>query len=103
MYAILKDIPHYEFPKWVAEDRAEVENEDAIKWSPKDKVSPPPAIGTRITVTMNSIGPGTVRGYFVEDNWLGLLVELHDPPIWWRKQNPDWPLGHIFGPEFKLA
>lgn len=67
--------------------------------------APPPAIGTRIRVTMNSLGPGTVRGYFIEYDWLGLLVELHDPPEWWIKQNGTYPrhtrLAHIFGIEFK--
>lgn len=65
-----------------------------------DKALPP--VGTRIQVTMNQLGPGTVRGYFVEYDWLGLLVELHNPPQWWIKQNggSKRKLAHVFGIEF---
>jgi hypothetical protein len=75
---------------------------DKMKWSGEDE---PPAIGTKIRITMNGIGPAIVRGYFVEYGWLGLLTEVLSPPDWWIKQNrepgkPD-PLGHVFGVEFK--
>jgi len=73
-----------------------------LKWSSKSAV---PAIGAEITVTMNGIGHGIVRGYFTECGWFGLLVELANPPQWWidqnkhRKGSERW--AHIFGPEFK--
>jgi len=52
---------------------------------------------------MNQLGPATVKGYFIEHGWLGLLCEFHDPPDWWKRQNAKEPgrLGHIFGTEFK--
>jgi len=50
---------------------------------------------------MNSLGEGVVLGYFSEDEYLGLLVKLSNPPEWHRKQNKGNPVGHIFGPEFK--
>lgn len=74
--------------------------EAPTRWS---NAAPPPAIGTRITITMNRLGPATVTGYFAEDGWLGLLVTLHDAPDWHRKQRNGDNRGHIFGPEFKLA
>jgi hypothetical protein len=54
---------------------------------------PPARIGTRVLVTMNALGYGTVRGYFIESGWLGIYVELENPPDWWKKQNKDIPPG----------
>ncbi len=53
------------------------------KWSGKQAV---PAISETVNVTMNGLGKGIVRGYFVEDVWLGIYVELSNPPEWWIKQ-----------------
>lgn len=76
----------------------------AIKWSGD---TPPPPIGSRIVLTINSIGPAIVRGYFVEYGWLGVLTEVLDPPAWWIEQNCEkgkpWPMGHAFGTEIKEA
>lgn len=102
---------HETLPKWVQAEWSSDGSATPLNWSPERVLwagqenrgtLTPPAIGTKIIVTMNSIGPGTVRGYFTEDGYLGLLVELHKPPKWWIEQNPSRPLGHIFGPEFKL-
>jgi len=75
---------------------------EGIKWSGDDA---PPAIGTKIRISMNGIGPAIVRGYFVEYGWLGLLTEVLSPPDWWVRQNvkpgKPAPLGHVFGVEFK--
>lgn len=72
------------------------------KWSGDEE---PPAIGTKIRISMNGIGPAIVRGYFVECGWLGLLTEVLSPPDWWVRQNvkpgQPAPLGHVFGVEFK--
>lgn len=72
------------------------------KWSGEDE---PPAIGTKIRVTINGIGPAIVRGYFVECGWLGLLVDVLSPPDWWVKQNvkpgQPYPRSHVFGVECK--
>jgi hypothetical protein len=64
----------------------------------------PPAVGARVRITMNRLGAGIVTGYFVEANWLGLLVQLDNEtrPEWHRQQNGPHPgPSHIFGPEFE--
>ncbi len=53
------------------------------KWSGEHAV---PAIGETVNVTMNGLGRGIVRGYFVANVWLGIYVELSNPPEWWVKQ-----------------
>lgn len=54
-----------------------------VWWSGKGA---PPKIGDRVDVAMNGFGPGTVRGYFVEWGWLGIYVEVDNPPEWYVKQ-----------------
>ena len=71
----------------------------ALKWSNPE---PPPAIGADIVVTINSCGPATVTGYFTQGGFIGLLVELHNPPDWHVKQNKGSRRGHVFGAEFHL-
>jgi hypothetical protein len=74
---------------------------DVALWS---SPGPPPPRGTRIRVTMNGLGAGTVMGYFTESGWLGIHVALDAPPAWWVKQNTHrtgrerWAC--IFGVEF---
>lgn len=74
----------------------------APKWSGDEE---PPAVGTKILISMNGIGPAIVRGYFVECGWLGVLTEVLSPPDWWVKQNvkpgKPQPLSHAFGVEIK--
>lgn len=62
--------------------------------------APPPPIGARVLATFNRLGAGSVVGYFVEDNFLGLLVRLEDPPAWHVEQNGRDRKAHLFGPEF---
>lgn len=80
-------------------DRNDPSGKHPMKWSGKDD---PPAVGAKVKVRMNNIGPGVVRGYFVEYGWLGVLVKPSKPPKWWREQTKDMadPLAHIFGAEF---
>lgn len=101
-YRKLTEVPTYESPQYSDPKVATPTNAapGKILWGGKQE---PPAIGSKVCVTMNSLGPGTVRGYFVEYDWLGLLVELHNPPKWWIEQNPARPLAHIFGIEFQPA
>lgn len=99
-YTTLDTLPSYEAPVWEGEGNScRVVNRDAIRWAGD---VPPPAIGTQIIVTINNCGPAIVTGYFIEDNWLGLLCRLLDAPAWHKRQNKGDPLGHAFGPEFKL-
>ncbi len=101
-YRKMTEVPTYEAARYDDPKVATPANAAPGKtlWGGQDA---PPAIGSKVHVTMNGLGSGTVRGYFVEYDWLGILVELHNPPAWWTKQNPQRPLAHIFGIEFKLA
>ena len=51
-----------------------------------------PKVGTRVRVKMNRLGFGTVRGYFLAEGgdgglrFLGLAVELEDPPAEYVRQ-----------------
>jgi hypothetical protein len=77
----LTDYPPYDAPK---RDGDTILNYgDTPLWSGD---GPPPRLGTRILVKMNGLGYGTVRGYFIESGWLGVHVELENPPDWWKKQ-----------------
>lgn len=62
--------------------------------------APPPPIGACVLATFNRLGAGSVVGYFVEDDFLGLLVRLEDPPAWHVKQNGRDRKAHLFGTEF---
>jgi len=101
-YQTMTELPAYEVARWDDPKVAQPSNAapGKVLWGVKQM---PPAIGTMVRVTMNGLGQGTVRGYFVECDWLGLLVELHNPPKWWREQNKADPkrLAHVFGIEFK--
>lgn len=63
-----------------------------------------PEIGEKITITMNSIGPAVVKGYFKAGNpkqaygmYLGVMTLVTKPPKWLRdqrkremKESPTW-------------
>jgi hypothetical protein len=71
-------------------------------WPPKwFNPNPPPAKGARVRANFNRLGFAVVTGYFVEENFLGLLVRFEDPPEFFKKQNRV-NKGHLFGPEFDL-
>ena len=63
----------------------------------------PPAVGSRVTVTTNGLGAGTVTGYAVEGGYLGVMVRVDDEtrPEWYRKQNPEDKPALAFGTELK--
>jgi hypothetical protein len=96
-YSEFTTLPTWTRPVWkkVEDGDNELLNDaDPFKWSgDKD----PPAIGAKVHIYMNKLGKGTVVGYFVEYGWLGVLVKLSKPPVWWKKQNPDNPNAHLFG------
>jgi len=73
---------------------------EAVRWSGKT-VAAPPAIGERIMVRMNGLGPAKVVGYFTEAGYLGLLVKFENPPAWWVRQvhGKRDTVGHVFGAE----
>ena len=69
---------------------------DNPTWSNTDQ---PPKLGDIVDVRINGIGLAKVVGYFVEENFLGLLVKPFDPPAWYIKQNGYNATGHVFGAE----
>lgn len=64
----------------------------------------PPALGTRVTVTINAIGPGEVTGYAVHGGYLGIMFRADEAtrPAWHKEQHPDNQPSLVFGPEFKV-
>ena len=67
-----------------------------IKWS---GIDPAPAIGERVRVAMNSLGYGTVSGYYIEHGYLGVYVKLDNPPAWYVNQNGRSVPATVFGAE----
>jgi hypothetical protein len=63
----------------------------------------PPAVGSRVIVRINGIGPGTVTGYAVEGGYLGVMVQADEAtrPDWHKKQNPSNGPAIVFGAELK--
>jgi hypothetical protein len=94
-YQEYQEVPAYE--QAVYKDGMPVKSE-ALIWA--GPVAPPP-VGEKIKVSMNGLGNGDVVGYFSQEGYLGLRVQLDNPPGWYVKQNKGNPVGHIFGPEFK--
>jgi hypothetical protein len=84
---------------------------EVMKWSADFEL---PAIGTKVFVTMNGIGWAWVKGYFVSEDWVGVMTLATAPPTWLRKQNkehakdtskPQWyrdGIGCEFGCEIRL-
>jgi len=71
-----------------------------LRWSGKE---PPPLIGARVAVPMNSLGAGVVLTYFFEYGWLGVTVLLDEAtrPDWHRKQRGSDRRAHVFGNEIR--
>lgn len=90
------DIPTIEIAH--LDERCGATNPSPAKWSGASGI-PIPAIGSVIGVKVNSLGTGIVRDYFVQEEWIGVAVELANPPAWWRDQNPDTMVCHVFGSE----
>lgn len=60
---------------------------ETLKWS---GTFPLPDIGTKIYISMNSIGDAIVKGYFAEEGYVGVMAIALDPPAWLvsqRKRN----------------
>lgn len=84
---------------WVpvtAEQREDDDFDASYRWSGK---AAPPAKGS-VVKTNVGFGNGVVIGYFAECGWLGVLVQLQDPPEAYVKQNGNAPC-HIFGAEIE--
>ena len=66
-----------------------------------------PKIGDAVYVTMNQLGPGIVEGFFVEYDYVGVIVRLNPAtdPAWHKKQvKGTWHEGKalVFGAEVAL-
>jgi hypothetical protein len=69
-------------------------------WAPRT-FAVPPAIGTRVHVTMNGFGPATVVGYLVEHGFVGLHVRPDVRPAWHVKQAPGRDVICVYGTEIR--
>ena len=65
-----------------------------INWSGE---APVPQIGEHVKTYINGMGAGTVVGYFVEHGYLGVTIELDNPPKWFLAQSTTGAIGHFFG------
>lgn len=92
-YIELDTVPAYVAPVWANDS---LQNRDDVKWS---HANPPPAIGEKVAIQFNGLGSGTVVGYFVEENFLGLRVKLDKNPAWREKQLKGNPPALVFGAE----
>lgn len=73
---------------------------DIPKWTGQDQ---PPKVGAIVNLKVNQIGPAAVRGYFLEEGWLGLKVFPLDPPDWYVRQNGlDKPLAFVSGKDVEV-
>lgn len=77
-------------------DGLPVKGSGAPVWTGKGN---PPCIGDTVTTKVNKLGSGVVTGYFVEEDFLGLVVCLNDAPEWHVKQRKGDPVIHLFGAE----
>jgi hypothetical protein len=73
-----------------------VNRDDPCKWGGDGA---PPDVGSRVIVRVNKIGAGKVLGYFLEEGFLGVLVQPDNAPDWYRKQNGGNVPCHVFGAE----
>lgn len=53
------------------------------QWSGKSEIPP---VGSTVQVQHSEWGQVTVKGYVVEDGFLGVVAEPKDPPQWWLDQ-----------------
>ena len=72
------------------------------RWSGRDTVATPPAIGARVDVPINGFGPGEVLAYFIEHGFLGVKVRPDKRPAWHVEQNPGRDFCLVYGNEIKL-
>lgn len=87
-------------PPWRPHDGTAYDSTTGYRWSSS---TPPPAVGDRVTVSMNGLGQGTVTGYFTQGGFLGLMVQLDAPPEWYVRQNAGNVPAPVFGAETKCS
>lgn len=71
-----------------------------------------PHLTSKVKITFNGLGTGTVVSYFTEHSFIGVCVKLDNPPAWHTRQNKGRKSangvnmeGHalVFGSEIELA
>ena len=67
-----------------------------LEWSSNKGV---PAVGTLVSVKINSIGVSKVLKYFVEHGFLGMIVKPLSQPPWYIKQNGADAYCHVYASE----
>lgn len=87
--------------------------DEPMKWSASFGSPIPseiPAIGDQVFVSMNSIGPSIVKGYFESCGYVGLMVKPINPPAFFvencAKAKLRWQregIGCVFGAEIRPA
>jgi hypothetical protein len=85
-------------PEFAYANKENYNDATVVKWSGKN---PPPPLGAVVTLNYNGLGSGIVAGYFVAAGWLGLRVQLDNPPDWFLKNvaNSDDKTAGAFGVE----
>jgi hypothetical protein len=97
---VLKTAPAFEPVRQIDGRIVPPSSETAIRWGDK-YFAEPPAIGTTARVTFNRLGAVLVTGYFVEENFLGVVATLLDAdPI---KRNRGQTTVYLFGAEIAPA
>lgn len=64
---------------------------------------PMPQVGDRVNVNVNGLGPAKVTGYFIEHGFMGICVDVENPPEWALKQNGPGATYHVFGNELRTT
>ncbi len=65
---------------------------ESVEWSGAGAI---PAVGTKVNVGLNGLGPGEVTGHYVHDGFIGLVVKIDKEPEWFKKNggNPAYVFG----------
>jgi hypothetical protein len=85
-----------ECPTWT--HNTEDAPDGVARWSGNGS---PPWLGDTVNVTVNSLGKGIVKGFFVQHGFLGVGVEIESPPEWYTKQSNGNPIARVFGLEMQ--
>jgi len=92
-------LPTPHLPVFKHREGAERPHRHAL-WTGKGE---PPALGARVTIGINQLGPGTVTGYAVDGGYLGVMVLVDEStrPAWHKRQVPENKAALVFGAELK--
>ena len=89
-------LPAYAPMTKTAEGLVDKDPEGLPVWSNE---TPPPAIGEKINIRVNGIGPARVDGYYTQEGYLGLVTTVDAWPPRLAAQNGEDRTCHVFGAE----